>query len=216
MKIKEIVDEIDVIAVLQIDNAQDAVPLAEALLEGGISAMELTLRTPAALDALHAIHTRVPSMTAGVGTVLTRQQVRDVKKLGAHFGVSPGVNRSVLSEAVERELPFAPGIATPSDIEAALEFDCRIMKFFPAEHLGGLTYLQSIAAPYQHLGVQFIPLGGVNEKNLRSYLESPLICAVGGSWIAPREVIQNRNWAEIRQRAETASAIALDFRTSKS
>ncbi len=191
-----------VIAVLVIDQIEDAVPLAETLLEGGITAMELTLRTPIALDALHAIRDNVPEMLAGVGTVLTRGQVQQVKSAGAAFAVAPGMNRNVLDEAVKQNLPFAPGVVTPSDIESALEFDCRVMKFFPAVPSGGLGYLNSMTAPYNHLGLQFIPLGGLNENNVQEWLESPLVCAVGGSWIAPRELIQAKDWAEIRRRAK--------------
>jgi 2-dehydro-3-deoxyphosphogluconate aldolase / (4S)-4-hydroxy-2-oxoglutarate aldolase len=197
-----------VIAVLIVDDLADAVPLAETLLEGGITAMELTLRTPVALDALQAIREKVPEMVAGVGTVLTREQVRQVKSAGAAFAVAPGMNPNVLDEAAKQGLPFAPGVATPSDIEAALEFGCRIMKFFPAVPSGGLDYLKSMAAPYLHLGLQFIPLGGLNEDNVQDWLESPLVCAVGGSWIAPRKLIQEKNRAEIRRRAEAATAIA--------
>jgi 2-dehydro-3-deoxyphosphogluconate aldolase/(4S)-4-hydroxy-2-oxoglutarate aldolase len=197
-----------VVAVLVIDDPEAAVSLARTLLEGGISAMELTLRTPAALDALRRIRTQVPEMTAGVGTVLTREQVRGVKAAGAAFGVAPGLNRNVMDEAEKQDLPFAPGIVTPSDIEAALEHGCRVMKFFPAEPSGGLAYLESMAAPYLHLGPRFIPLGGLNEANLSSWLASPLVCSVGGSWIAPRKLIQEKNWPEIRKRAEAAAAIA--------
>jgi 2-dehydro-3-deoxyphosphogluconate aldolase / (4S)-4-hydroxy-2-oxoglutarate aldolase len=197
-----------VIAVLIVDDLADAVPLAETLLEGGITAMELTLRTPVALDALQAIREKVPEMVAGVGTVLTREQVRQVKSAGAAFAVAPGMNPNVLDEAAKQGLPFAPGVATPSDIEAALEFGCRIMKFFPAVPSGGLDYLKSMAAPYLHLGLQFIPLGGLNEDNVQDWLESPLVCAVGGSWIAPRKLIQEKTRAEIRRRAEAATAIA--------
>ncbi len=197
-----------VIAVLVIDDAADAVPLAQALIAGGIGAMELTLRTPAALDALRQIREQVPEMTAGTGTVLTCEQVREVKAAGAQFAVAPGLNRRVLEAAAAEDLPFAPGIATPSDIEAALELDCRVMKLFPAVPLGGLEYLKSIAAPYLHLGVQFIPLGGLNEQNLREWISSPLVCAVGGSWIAPRDLIREKAWAEITRRAQAASTIA--------
>lgn len=212
MSFKEIIKEIDIIAVLEIENAENAVALAENLLEGGVRAMELTLRTPAALDALQAILKNVPEMTPGVGTILTPEQVRKVKAMGASFGVAPGLNRRVMREAEEQELPFAPGIATPSDIESALEFGCRTMKFFPAEPQGGMGYLKSAAAPYKHLGLQFIPLGGLNEQNLRSYLQSPLVAAVGGSWIAPRDLIRGKEWGEIRKRAATASAIAREIK----
>jgi len=197
-----------VIAVLVIDTVKRAVPLAECLLENGVHAMELTLRTPAALDALTAIRKSVPYMLTGVGTILTPEQVRAVKVAGAAFGVSPGMNRRVLEEAANSDLPFAPGIATPSDIEASLEYGCRILKFFPAEASGGLPYLKSMAAPYAHLGLGYIPLGGINEANLGAWLEEPLIHAVGGSWIAPREMIRNQQWEAIGKRAAAATRIA--------
>ena len=196
------------IAVLVIDDISAAVPLAEVLLESGVRAMELTLRTPVALDALREIRQHVPAMTPGVGTVLTREQVREVKSAGAAFGVAPGLNRAVLEEASKQGLPFAPGVATPTDIEAAVECGCRVLKFFPAEANGGLPYLKSMAAPYLHLDLRFIPLGGLSERNFGAYLASPLVGAVGGSWIAPRSLIQEKNWPEIRRRAETAVRIA--------
>lgn len=201
-----------VIAVLVIDDLADAVPLARTLLKSGIRSMELTLRTPCAVDALKAIRRDVPEMTAGIGTVLTREQVREIKSAGAAFGVAPGLNRNVLDEAQKQNLPFAPGIATPSDIETALEYGCRVMKLFPAEASGGLPYLNSMAAPYAHLNLRFIPLGGLSEDNLRGWLESPLVCSVGGSWIAPRTLIQEKNWEEIRRRAQTAACIADEVR----
>ncbi len=207
---EEMVEKNPVIAVLVVDRAEDAVPLAEALLAGGIGAMELTLRTDAALDALRLIREKVPGMTAGTGTVLTRAQVRAVKEAGTHFAVAPGVNPNVLEEAAEQGVPFAPGIATPTDIEAALEFGCRILKFFPAEPSGGLPYLESMAAPYKHLGLRFIPLGGLNESNAGAWLGSPLVCAIGGSWIAPRNLIQEKKWDEIQKRAAAAQAIAAE------
>ncbi len=194
-----------VIAVLVVDELSDAVPLAEALVKGGVTSMELTLRTPVALDALRAVREKVPEMTAGVGTVLTREQLRDAKSAGAAFGVAPGVNRNVLEEAATQNFPFAPGVATPSDIEAALEFGCRILKFFPAEPSGGLAYLKSMAAPYLHMGISFVPLGGINEGNFRGYLESPIVAGVGGSWIAPRDLIRSGDWGEITRRAHTAA-----------
>lgn len=201
-----------VIAVLVIDELDHAVPVAQVLIESGIRCMELTLRTPCAIEALKAICREVPEMTAGIGTVLTREQVKEIKAAGAAFGVAPGLNRNVLDEAEKQDLPFAPGIATPSDIETALEHGCRIMKFFPAEPSGGLPYLSSMAAPYAHLNLQFIPLGGLNDQNLHQWLESPLVCAVGGSWIAPRNLIQERSWDEIRRRAQAAAAIADEAR----
>jgi 2-dehydro-3-deoxyphosphogluconate aldolase/(4S)-4-hydroxy-2-oxoglutarate aldolase len=150
-----------VIAVLMIDRADDAVPLARALLAGGVDCIELTLRTDAALESLRRIRAEVPEMTVGVGTILTPRQANDAKEAGASFGVAPGMNPRVVAEAQRIGLPFAPGICTPTDIELALEAGCKVLKFFPSEPCGGLPYLRSIVAPFAHLGVQFIPLGGV-------------------------------------------------------
>lgn len=197
-----------IIAVLVIDDPADAVPLAECLLSNGIRAMELTLRTDCALKALVAVRERVPEMLAGVGTVINPTQVERIKDAGAQFGVVPGTNRRVIEKARDLGLPFGPGVATPSDIEVALEYECRILKFFPAEPSGGLPFLQSMAGPYAHLGLSFIPLGGLSEDNLANWLRSPLVKAVGGSWIAPRELIQNKDWKEIGRRAKNAQMIS--------
>jgi 2-dehydro-3-deoxyphosphogluconate aldolase/(4S)-4-hydroxy-2-oxoglutarate aldolase len=202
------IEQAGVVAVLVVDHADDAVPLARALLAGGIGVMELTLRTPAALDALRRVVSEVPEMLPGIGTILTPEQASDAQQSGAAFGVAPGLNRRVVEAAQACGLPFAPGIATPSELEAALELGCHEVKFFPAEPLGGLKYLNSVAAPYAHLGVRFIPLGGLNVDNLGTYLDSPLVMAVGGSWIAPRDLIRERNWDAITERASQATAIA--------
>lgn len=211
MNIEKQISDANIIAVLTIDSVENAVPLARTLLEGGIHAMELTLRTPEAMDCLIRIVNEVPEMLAGVGTVIRPEQVLEAKKNGAAFAVSPGTNRAVLQAAKEADLYFAPGIVTPSDIETALEFDCRVMKFFPAETSGGLPHLRSMTAPYSYLGLQFIPLGGINENNLKTYLSDPLISAVGGSWIAKPEEIRAANWAPILERAHTASRLAADI-----
>lgn len=201
------IETFGVIAVLVVDRVEDAVPLAKALLDGGVGVMELTLRTPAALDALKAIRTSVPEMIAGVGTILTPAQVSQAKDAGAAFGVAPGMNPKVLAAARAAGLSFAPGIVTPSDIEAALEFDCRVLKFFPCEASGGLAYLKNIAAPYAHLGLKYVPLGGLNEKNMASYLGEPIVGALGGSWLAPREQIHAGDWKAITARCATAAEI---------
>jgi 2-dehydro-3-deoxyphosphogluconate aldolase/(4S)-4-hydroxy-2-oxoglutarate aldolase len=197
-----------VVAVLVVDRVEDAVPLARALVEGGVTAMELTLRTPVAVDALCAIRQEVPAMTAGIGTILTEEQVKRVSEAGAAFGVSPGCNPRVIRAAQEAGLDFAPGIATPTEIEVALEHGCRLLKLFPAEPMGGLTYLKSVAAPYLHLGLQFIPLGGLAPGNVGAWLADPLIAAVGGSWLAPRQLIKAGRWAEISRNAAEAIGIA--------
>jgi 2-dehydro-3-deoxyphosphogluconate aldolase/(4S)-4-hydroxy-2-oxoglutarate aldolase len=202
------IGECGVVAVLTVERAEDAVPLAEALLAGGVEAMELTLRTPAALEALRAVLAGVPQMLAGVGTVLTPRQVEQVAGAGAAFAVSPGTNPRVLEAARQVGLSFAPGVATPSDVERAVELGCRTLKFFPAERIGGLPYLKSMAAPYAHLGLGFMPLGGVNADNMCDYLADPLVLAVGGSWIARKDAIGRRDWAGITRTAREATSLA--------
>ncbi len=191
-------------SVVTIDSPAHAVPLAKALLAGGISAMELTLRSAGALECLRRIVEEVPGMLAGAGTILSVSQVEEVLAAGAAFGVAPGTNINVLRAARDEGLPFAPGVATPSDIELALDFDCRVLKFFPAEAIGGLRYLKNIAVPYRHLGVRYIPLGGVSPENLITYSSSPDVLAVGGSWLAPRVLVENGDWAAIEQLARQA------------
>jgi 2-dehydro-3-deoxyphosphogluconate aldolase / (4S)-4-hydroxy-2-oxoglutarate aldolase len=212
---KELLQQIEssgVIAVLVVDEVRHAVPLARALQAGGIHTMELTLRTPAAMDALKAIRAEVPDMLAGIGTILTTQQVREVAQSGAAFGVAPGMNPTVIKEAQQVGLPFAPGVVTPSDIEAAIELGCRELKFFPAEPSGGIAYLKSMVAPYQHLGISFFPLGGLNETNMASYLSEPSVLGIGGSWLATRKLIQEENWAAITDNAAKATAIVKQIR----
>ena len=201
------IESTGIVAVLVIDREEDGPELAKALLEGGVDIMELTLRTPAAIGALRRIRAEVPDMLAGAGTVLTPAQVEEVKNAGAEFAVSPGVNPRVMQAAKEAGLPFAPGISTPSDIEQALEFDCRLLKFFPAEASGGLARLKAMSAPYQHLGVRFVPLGGVSEKNMSAYLADPLIAALGGSWLAPRDAIMEKRWSDITGLARQATTL---------
>jgi 2-dehydro-3-deoxyphosphogluconate aldolase/(4S)-4-hydroxy-2-oxoglutarate aldolase len=195
-----------VVAVLVIDEAETAVPLARTLVEAGLDVMELAMRTPASMDALERVAREVPQMLAGVGTILQPEQLVEARRRGAAFAVTPGTNRRVLEAAVANQLPIAPGVAVPSDIETALEYGCRVLKLFPAEQQGGLAYLKAIHAPYAHLGLEFIPLGGVSEANCRSYLAEKAVIAVGGSWIAPREKIAARDWKGIGELAARAVA----------
>ena len=200
-----------VIAVLVVDRAEDGVPLAEALVSGGVNAMELTLRTTAAFDVLKAVKAKVPQMLVGVGTVLMRDQVKQAADAGAAFGMAPGLNPKVVEEAARLGLPFAPGVATPSDIEAALELGCQELKFFPAEPLGGIRYLRTLASPYAHRKLSYIPLGGISADNVRDYLADPLVLAVGGSWIASQTLIQQRDWKTIARQAADANRIVAEF-----
>ena len=201
-----------IIAVLVIDDAGDAVPLAKALLKGGISIIELTLRTPAAFDALERIRSEVPEIVAGAGTLLNSEQVRTVKERGAVFGVAPGLNGAVVKAAKDLGFPFAPGIMTPSEVEAAYEMGCKVMKLFPSEPVGGVNYLNSINAPYAHLEIGYIPLGGISLSNLQSYLECPAVLGVGGSWLATRKAIKEKAWDEISRNCEEASKIVMKTR----
>ena len=195
------------VATVTIENVEDAKPLSEALLAGGIRSIEITLRTPAAINSMELVAQSFPEMLVMAGTVISAKQVKQVKDAGALCAVAPGMNRKVIEAALENELPFAPGIATPSEIESALEYDCDILKFFPAETSGGLSFLKNMHTPYSHLGLQFIPLGGLNVSNASDYLKESYILAVGGSWIATAEAIRAGDWNGIKQRAATAAAL---------
>ena len=211
----ELIQKIDaagIIAVLIIDELAHAIPVARALLAGGIDAIELTLRTPAAMDAAKAIKKEVPEMTLGFGTVLTVDQVKAVVDVGADFAVSPGCNPKIIAEAYKQGLPFAPGIMTPTDIEIAVEQGCRILKFFPAETSGGMKHLESMSAPYNYLGLKFIPLGGCNIDNAPNYLQSKLITAIGGTWVAKQSLIQAENWETITNNAKEIRALINQIR----
>lgn len=206
------ISQAGIVAVLVVEKVESAVALARALLAGGVTTMELTLRTPTALDSLRAIRAEVPEMVAGVGTILTPKQLEQAKEAGAAFGVAPGFNARVLEAARDAKFSFAPGILTPTDIEAALEYDCQLLKLFPAEISGGLPYLKNISAPYQHLGLKFIPLGGLNVKNMAAYLSDPLVAALGGSWLAPKELINAGEWSKITDLASEAVSIIASTR----
>ena len=190
-----------VVAGFSIENVDDAIPIAKALLGGGINVIELTLRTDCALTAVERIAEAVPEIILGVGTILTPEQVVKIKEAGAHFGVSPGMNPNIIKKAEETNLPFAPGITTPSELEAAIELGCRFVKFFPAEASGGVNYLKSISAPYKHLGVQYFPLGGLNTENMNHYLNLENVIAIGGSWIVDSSFVGAKDWTGLTKRA---------------
>lgn len=200
------------VATLTVDDASKAVSLAQAMLAGGMDVMEITLRTEAAYDTIEAVKEQVPEMLVGVGTVLRVDQLDRITDLGADFAVAPGMNPRIIEHAAKVGLPFAPGICTPSDIERAVELGCRVLKFFPAEPCGGMKYLQNMAAPYSHLGLKFIPLGGLNAGNLASYLASDLILAAGGSWIAPRDAINACDWETITKNTKEAITLIKEIR----
>lgn len=195
-----------VVPVITIDDPSDAVPLARALAGGGLSCIEITFRTPRADEALRRICAEVPEIVAGAGTVLTPAQVRTARDAGAQFIVAPGLNARVVNECMERMIPIYPGIATPTEIEAALELGLDTLKFFPAEPMGGLAYLKAIAAPY--VDVRFMPTGGITASNVASYLAFSRVVACGGSWMAPADRIAAKQFDWIQTEARRASDAA--------
>ena len=190
-----------VVPVVAIDDAAAALPLADALIAGGLGIAEITFRTAAAAEVIRTLNAERPDLLVGTGTILNVEDLRRAHECGAAFGVAPGFNPKVVAEADKLGFPFAPGVMTPSDVEGALGMGLDVLKFFPAEAAGGLKLLKSLAAPYGHLGVKFIPTGGINVSNASAYLESPVVLAVGGSWVARRSDIAEGNWDTIEANA---------------
>ncbi len=206
MAIFATLSQFGVVPVIAIDNADDALPLADALIEGGLPVAEITFRTAAAPDAIAAIAKHRPEVHLGAGTVLTEAQVDAAKAAGARFALSPGLDVAVLEHANAVGLPFAPGIMTPTDLQAALKAGCGMVKFFPAMAAGGPAMLKNIAAPYLHTGVGFNPTGGVSLDNLGDWLAIGAVRAVGGTWIAKQADIAEGNWKKIAANAREAVA----------
>ena len=206
--IRDLIGRKGIVAVLEIENEKDALPVAEALLKGGVSVIELALRTPAAEPSIALIAEKVKDMVVGVGTIIESGQASRVKKQrNVCFGVSPGLNPEIVREAIDAGLPFVPGIATPSELEQAISLGSRVVKFFPAEPMGGINYLKSMSAPYRHLNIKYIPLGGVSLSNLAEYAALDDILCIGGSWLAGKDLIRSGNWAEISRRSREAMDI---------
>ena len=203
-EIKAKVSNAGIIAVIEINDIDKAVPVAESLLEGGITAIELALRTEVAWEALKRIAENVPEMMIGVGTVIKPGQAEMAKNLGASFGVSPGLNSQIVQEAMNCDFPFVPGIATPSELENAYDLGCDVLKFFPAEPTGGISYLKSLNSPFEYLNLSYIPLGGLSEKSIVEYASLPSVLAIGGSWIAKRDLIAQEAWGRITDHAKQA------------
>jgi len=195
-----------IVPVITIDDPDDAVPLARALAAGGLACAEITFRTPRAAEAIRRMAEESPDFLAGAGTVLTPAQVDAARDAGAQFIVAPGFNRRMVEHCLSAGLPVYPGIATPTEVEAALELDLRTLKFFPAEPMGGLGYLKAIAAPF--VGVNFMPTGGISAANVGGYLAYDRVVACGGSWMAPAEWIASKQFDRIRDESRRASDIA--------
>lgn len=198
-----------VVPVIAIDSIDAALPLADALLAGGLPVAEITFRTKAAADVINLLHRERPDLLVGAGTVLTAQNLDAAQRCGARFALAPGFNPRIVVHAQALDIPFVPGVATPTDIEAALAAGCTTLKFFPAGALGGPAMLKALSGPYAHTGVRFVPTGGVNADNLADYLALDVVAAVGGTWIATKEDLANGNWAAISERcAAVAETVA--------
>jgi 2-dehydro-3-deoxyphosphogluconate aldolase/(4S)-4-hydroxy-2-oxoglutarate aldolase len=191
-----------VIPVLTIERLEDAVPLASALVAGGVRVLEVTLRTPVAIEAARAIMAEVPEAIVGIGTILNPDDLARAKTLGASFGISPGATPDLLKAAAASGLPFAPGIATASEVMQALAHGFNLVKFFPAEQSGGIKALRALAGPFPD--VRFCPTGGVGEANAAAWLAEPNVVAVGGSWLCPAADIRSGNWDGITAMCELA------------
>lgn len=206
---------IGVVPVIAVEDAEAALPLADALLEGGLPVAEITFRTAAAAQTIETIAARRPEMLVGAGTLITPSQVDEAANAGAKFALSPGIDTDVLTHARDKSLPFAPGIMTPSDLQVALKFGCSMVKFFPAMPSGGPKMLKAIAGPYAHTGVGFNPTGGVTLDNLSDWLTMPEVRAVGGTWIASKADIAAGNWTSITQNARQAVERVKEIRESQ-
>lgn len=196
-----------IVAVLAMDDPANAAPLAAALQEGGIRAVELTLRSPNAMGVLRAMRAAAPELLLGAGTVLTAAQADAVKDAGADFALAPGFDHATVRHCAVIGLPFVPGIATASELQAALAAGCRLLKVFPAEALGGISGLRMLAKPFSHQGVCYFPIGGIDLAKASAYLAEPGVVAIGGSWIADPELIRSQAWGVIRRRASEAAAV---------
>ncbi|NLF32473.1 MAG: bifunctional 4-hydroxy-2-oxoglutarate aldolase/2-dehydro-3-deoxy-phosphogluconate aldolase [Planctomycetes bacterium] len=204
--------QVGVVPVIAIESADAAVGLADALIAGGLPVAEITFRTEAAAEVIRTLSRERPNLLVGAGTVLTVENLQRAKAAGAKFAVAPGFNPAVVRRAAELDLPFTPGVMTPSDVEGALACGCKALKFFPAGAAGGVPMLTAIAAPYRHTGVKFIPTGGIKPANLADYLACDAVLAVGGTWLATKEAIAAGDWKTIAANCREALAIAAKVR----
>ena len=185
-------------------NAESALAVAEAILKGGLNIMEVAFRTGAAAESIIEIRKRFPEMIIGAGTLLTSVQLRQAIDAGAEFGLSPGFNPAIADEAGKLDFPFIPGVMTPSEIEIAFASGYRILKLFPAEQVGGISFLKSLLGPYEQLNVQFIPMGGVNPGNIAAFIALDNVIAVGGSWLAAKQLIDDKKFDIIESNVKEA------------
>ncbi|WQV32425.1 bifunctional 4-hydroxy-2-oxoglutarate aldolase/2-dehydro-3-deoxy-phosphogluconate aldolase [Helicobacter pylori] len=204
-KIIEVLQISPIVPVVVIENIKDAVPLAQSLIEGGIPIIEVTLRSSCALEAIELIAKNVPKMRVGAGTILNLTQLEQAQNRGAEFLISPGLTIKLLEYAKKKDMPLIPGVSSSSEVMQALELGYNALKFFPAEYCGGVKLLNAFNGPFK--GVKFCPTGGVSVDNMRSYLALENVLCVGGSWLTPKDLIQNKEWDKITEICKRALAL---------
>ncbi|MGL2764075.1 bifunctional 4-hydroxy-2-oxoglutarate aldolase/2-dehydro-3-deoxy-phosphogluconate aldolase [Helicobacter pylori] len=186
-----------IVPVVVVEDIKDAVPLAQSLIEGGIPIIEVTLRSSCALEAIELIAKNVPKMRVGAGTILNLTQLEQAQNRGAEFLISPGLTIKLLEHAKKKDMPLIPGVSSSSEVMQALELGYNALKFFPAEYCGGVKLLNAFNGPFK--GVKFCPTGGISADNMRSYLNLENVLCVGGSWLTPKNLIQNKEWDKITE-----------------
>ena len=210
---KEVLEKLGqygIVPVVVLNDSKDAAPLADALCDGGLACAEVTFRTEAAADSIRIMTEKHPEMLVGAGTVLTTKQVDEAVEAGAKFIVSPGLNPTIVKYCIEKNIPITPGVATPSEMEQAIELGLNLVKFFPAEPSGGLAMINAVAAPYTML--KFMPTGGINPTNVKDYLNSDKIFACGGSWMVKGNLINDGNFDKIKELTKEAVNIVKEIR----
>ncbi|RKV05331.1 bifunctional 4-hydroxy-2-oxoglutarate aldolase/2-dehydro-3-deoxy-phosphogluconate aldolase [Helicobacter pylori] len=203
-KIIEVLQISPIVPVVVIEDLNDAVPLAQSLIEGGIPIIEVTLRSSCALEAIELIAKNVPEMHVGAGTILNLTQLEQAQNRGAEFLISPGLTIKLLEHAKKKDMPLIPGVSSSSEVMQALELGYNALKFFPAEYCGGVKLLNAFNGPFK--GVKFCPTGGISADNMRSYLNLENVLCVGGSWLTPKDLIQNKEWDKITEICKRALA----------
>ena len=212
MNIVETLRRAGIIPVIVIEREDQAVPLAKALVKGGLPVVEVTFRTKAAAGAIAAIRREVPEAIVGAGTILTVEMLKAAKSAGAVFGVAPGFDPVILAAAKAEGLPFCPGIATASELSQALTAGCPMVKFFPAEAAGGVKMIKNLLGAFRFTGVKFMPTGGVKLDNVADYLSVPEIVCCGGTWIVPKDALANSDYVAIEKLAADAAALVKKLR----
>ncbi len=203
-KVLEVLQISPIVPVVVIEDLKDAVPLAQSLVEGGIPIIEVTLRSNCALEAIELIAKNVPKMRVGAGTILNSNQLEQAQNRGAEFLISPGLTPSLLEYAKKKDMPLIPGVSSSSEVMQALELGYSALKFFPAEYCGGAKLLNAFNGPFK--GVKFCPTGGINVDNMHAYLKLENVLCVGGSWLTPKNLVQNKEWDKIVEICKQALA----------